>query len=554
MRLRILVSLAWKSLLNRRSTAALTVVSVAVSVALLIGVDRIRTEAKASFMNTISGADLVVGARSGPLNLLLYSVFRIGDATNNIGWDSYQEIAARPEVAWTIPISLGDAHRGFRVLGTDQGYFEHYRFARDRSLTFAAGKSFAHFDEAVIGADVAQALGYTVDDEIIVSHGIGDVSFVTHDDVPFRVTGILDRTGTPVDRTVHITLAGMEAIHAEEAHAEHADGHAEHADDHDGDDHDADDHDADDHDADDHDADDRDAHDHDADDHDGDDHDGDDHDAVDHDAVDHDGDDHDGDDSDGGGHAEDDHHGQDVDDGHDSDDHSEDHEGEDHEGNDRNGDDHEGHADDHAQSTDEHDDGTEVERDHDDEAFRPDAITACIIGLKSKPQLFGLQRFINEYPAEPLMAIVPGVTLQQLWELLGTAEAALFAVSAFVIAAGLVGMLTTLLTSLAERRREMAILRSVGAGPGLVFGLLLAEAVILAAAAAALGVIAVHAGMLAARPIVLERLGFYLAAGAPGMFDLVIVLAVTAAAALIATVPAWQAYRFSLADGLTVRT
>ena len=499
MRLRILVSLAWKSLLNRRSTAALTVVSVAVSVALLIGVDRIRTEAKASFMNTISGADLVVGARSGPLNLLLYSVFRIGDATNNIGWDSYQEIAARPEVAWTIPISLGDAHRGFRVLGTDQGYFEHYRFARDRSLTFAAGKSFAHFDEAVIGADVAQALGYTVDDEIIVSHGIGDVSFVTHDDVPFRVTGILDRTGTPVDRTVHITLAGMEAIHAEEAHAEHADGHAEHADDHDGDD-------------------------------------------------------HDGDDSDGGGHAEDDHHGQDVDDGHDSDDHSEDHEGEDHEGNDRNGDDHEGHADDHAQSTDEHDDGTEVERDHDDEAFRPDAITACIIGLKSKPQLFGLQRFINEYPAEPLMAIVPGVTLQQLWELLGTAEAALFAVSAFVIAAGLVGMLTTLLTSLAERRREMAILRSVGAGPGLVFGLLLAEAVILAAAAAALGVIAVHAGMLAARPIVLERLGFYLAAGAPGMFDLVIVLAVTAAAALIATVPAWQAYRFSLADGLTVRT
>ncbi|MYD98453.1 MAG: ABC transporter permease [Gammaproteobacteria bacterium] len=152
------------------------------------------------------------------------------------------------------------------------------------------------------------------------------------------------------------------------------------------------------------------------------------------------------------------------------------------------------------------------------------------------------------------MAIVPGVTLQQLWELLGAAEAALLAVSAFVIAAGLVGMLTTLLTSLAERRREMAILRSVGAGPGWVFGLLLAEAVILAGAAAILGAVAVHAGMLAARPIVLERLGFYLAAGPPGTFDLIIVLAVTAAAGLIATLPAWRAYRFSLADGLTVRT
>ena len=513
----ILVSLALKSLLNRRGTAALTVVSVAVSVALLIGVDRIRTEAKSSFMNTISGADLVVGARSGPLNLLLYSVFRIGDATNNISWDSYQEIAARPEVAWTIPISLGDAHRGFRVLGTDPGYFEHYRFARDRSLTFAAGQAFSEFDEAVIGADVAKALEYAIGDEIIVSHGIGDVSFLDHDDVPFRVTGILDRTGTPVDRTVHITLAGMEAIHSEDDHAAHADEHAEHGDAHDehADEHDEHEGDHDEHegDHDEHEAD------HDTD------H-GDDHDEHegDHDAADHD--DHGGDHDDHGG------------------DHDE------HGDHDENGDEHSEHADEHAEGGDE----AVVEHHHDDERFQPEAITACIVGLKSKPELFGLQRFINEYPAEPLMAIVPGVTLQQLWELLGTAEAALLAISAFVIAAGLVGMLTTLLTSLAERRREMAILRSVGAGPGLVFGLLLAEAVILAGAAAILGVVAVHVGMLAARPMVLERLGFYLAAGPPGIFDLVIVLVVTAAAGLIATLPAWRAYRFSLADGLTVRT
>lgn len=491
MRSGILVSLALKSLLNRRGTAALTVVSVAVSVALLVGVDRIRTEAKSSFMNTISGADLVIGARSGPLNLLLYSVFRIGDATNNIGWDSYQEIAARPEVAWTIPISLGDAHRGFRVLGTDQGYFEHYRFARDRSLTFATGQAFSQFDEAVIGADVAKALEYGIGDEIIVSHGIGDVSFLDHDDVPFRVTGILDRTGTPVDRTVHITLAGMEAIHSEDDHDEHDADHTEHG-------------------------------------------------HGDHDEH---GEDHD---TDHGEHADDEEHGdQHHEHGDDDEEHADDHA--------EHADEHAEHADDHAADHAEGGDEALVEL-HEDERFQPDAITACIVGLKSKPQLFGLQRFINEYPAEPLMAIVPGVTLQQLWELLGAAEAALLAVSAFVIAAGLVGMLTTLLTSLAERRREMAILRSVGAGPGWVFGLLLAEAVILAGAAAILGVVAVHAGMLAARPIVLERLGFYLAAGPPGTFDLIIVLVVTAAAALIAALPAWRAYRFSLADGLTVRT
>ena len=421
MRGRVLASLALRSLANRRLTAGLTVLSVAVSVALLIGVDRLRTEARASFTSTISGADLIVGARSGPINLLLYSVFRIGDATNNISWHSYGEIAARPEVAWTIPISLGDAHRGFRVLGTDTGYFTHYRFGRERSIEFAEGEAFSRVNDAVLGADVANALGYAVGDSIIVSHGIGDVSFEHHDELPFLVTGILRRTGTPVDRTVHVTLAGIEAIHANDDPRQYA-----------------------------------------------------------------------------------------------------------------------GRSVDAA--------GTVAG------ALEPDAITSCIVGLKSRLMVFGLQRFINEYQREPLMAIVPGVTLQQLWELVGVAETALLGVSAFVIAAGLVGLLTTLLTSLAERRREMAVLRSMGAGPGMVFGLLVAEAVILAGTAAVAGVTAIHAGMFAARPFVLERFGLYLAPGLPGGFDLAVVVVVTFAAGVIAALPAWRAYRFSLADGLSIRT
>lgn len=420
MRGRVLVSLAIRSLANRRLTAGLTVLSVAVSVALLIGVDRLRTEARASFTSTISGADLIVGARSGPINLLLYSVFRIGDATNNISWDSYGEIATRPEVGWTIPISLGDAHRGFRVLGTDTGYFTHYRFGRERGLEFAEGEVFARVNDAVLGADVANALGYAVGDRIIVSHGIGDVSFEHHDELPFRVTGILRRTGTPVDRTVHVTLAGIEAIHANDPRQ---------------------------------------------------------------------------------------YAGQSV-------------------------------------------DASGIVAG----ALEPDAITACIVGLNSRLMVFSLQRFINGYEREPLMAIVPGVTLQQLWELVGVAETALLGVSAFVIAAGLVGLLTTLLTSLAERRREMAVLRSMGAGPRMVFGLLVTEAVILAGTAAVAGVAAIHAGMFAARPFVLERFGLYLAPGLPGWFDGVVVVVVTVAAGVIAALPAWRAYRFSLADGLSIRT
>nr|HPQ96312.1 ABC transporter permease [Thiolinea sp.] len=82
----ILLKLTWYSLWNRRASLLLTVLSIAISVALLLGVEYIRKEARHSFMNTLSGTDLVVGARSGPIQLLLYSVFRIGNATNNISW------------------------------------------------------------------------------------------------------------------------------------------------------------------------------------------------------------------------------------------------------------------------------------------------------------------------------------------------------------------------------------------------------------------------------------------------------------------------------------
>ena len=136
----MIARLSIKSLRNRKVTASLTVLSIALSVLLLLGVERIRHESRESFAATISGTDLVVGARTSPVHLLLSVVFHIGNVTNNIGWESYRAIAGRPEVAWTIPLSLGDSHRGFRVLGTSADYFEHFRFARDRRLELARGR------------------------------------------------------------------------------------------------------------------------------------------------------------------------------------------------------------------------------------------------------------------------------------------------------------------------------------------------------------------------------------------------------------------------------
>ena len=209
------VRLAVRSVYNRRMTAGLTVLAIALSVTLLLGVERIRVEAREGFANTISATDLIVGARSSSIQLLLYSVFRLGEPTNNISWETYQEIAGRPEVAWTIPISLGDSHRGFRVLGTDENYFEHYRYSRERRLTLFEGKALADVFDVVLGSEVASTLGYGLEDSIIVSHGIGATSFADHDNAPFTVVGILNKTGTPVDRTVHVTLEGIEALHVD---------------------------------------------------------------------------------------------------------------------------------------------------------------------------------------------------------------------------------------------------------------------------------------------------------------------------------------------------
>ena len=105
-----LLSLAWRSLLNRKGSVLLTVVAVALSVALFLGVEKARSGAREGFGNTISGTDLIVGAPTGSVNLLLYSVFRMGSATAEVSWPTYEKLDARPDIAWTVPVALGDSH------------------------------------------------------------------------------------------------------------------------------------------------------------------------------------------------------------------------------------------------------------------------------------------------------------------------------------------------------------------------------------------------------------------------------------------------------------
>lgn len=416
----MIVRLAIASLSARALTVGMTILAIALSVALFLGVEKIRTGAKTSFSDTISGTDLIVGARSGSVQLLLYSVFRIGNATNNVTRESYQEIAQRPEVEWIVPISLGDSHRQFRVMGTSSAFFEHYHYRQGRSLETAEGAFLDDLFDAVIGSDVADTLGYSVGDPIVVAHGLA--SFTEHEDQPFRVSGILEKTGTPVDRTVIVSLEAIEAIHVDWKSGAIIPG----------------------------------------------------------------------------------------------------------------------------QST-----PVEVIRKMD---LTPKAVTAALIGVKSPLQTFALQREINNYPEEPLLAILPGVALQELWGIVGIAEAALLAVSAMVVVTALIGMMATIFSSLNERRREMAILRAMGARPFTILSMLVLEAMVMAAVGAVLGLVLLYIGLFIAQPILDSAFGLWLPIDAPTTREACVILGVICAGAIVSFVPALRAYRMSVADGMMVKT
>ena len=417
----MLLKLAQLSLWNRRSTVLMTWLSLTISIALLLGIDHLRTEAKQSFTSTVSGTDLIIGARSGQLNLLLYSVFRIGNATANISWDSYQRIRKHPQISWSIPISLGDSHRGYRVMGTSADYFSHYQYANAQPLQLAEGEPFNAVFDTVLGAEVAQKLGYSVGQQIELSHGVGAVSFSKHNDKPFTVVGILARTGTPVDQTVHVSLQAIEAIHLDWQQGAPMPGRkltAEQA----------------------------------------------------------------------------------------------------------------------------------LQQD-----LTPKSITAVMVGLKSRMATFTLQRQINEFKQEPLTAILPGVALAELWQMLGMVENLLLVISVLVLLAALVGMITTLLAAMKERQREMAVLRATGAHPGYLFALVQLEVLLITLAAMLAAVLLLTSLLLGMQDRLASEYGLFISLNIIKTTTLYWAAVILALALLLAAVPGVVAYRKSLSDGLSVR-
>ncbi|MFT3817817.1 MAG: ABC transporter permease [Rubrivivax sp.] len=414
-----LFQVAWRSAWQRRFGLSFVVLSVALATFLLLAVERVRHDVRENFSQAVSGTDLIVGARTGAVQLMLYSVFRIGSATNNIRWSSVQALARDRAVAWVVPLSLGDSHRGFPVVATTPAYFEHFRYGDAQALALAEGRPFSAVFDAVLGAEVAQRLGYRLGQRVVLSHGSGEIAGNDHGDKPFTVVGILAPTGTPVDRSVHIGLDGMEAIHLDWVMGVPLPALAVPAD-----------------------------------------------------------------------------------------------------------------------KVGEHD-------------LTPKAVTAALVGLKSRAAVFAVQRRVAEYEGEPLLAVLPGVALDELWDAIGAGERALLAMSGLVAVVSLAGLVAVIVTGLEQRRRELAVLRSIGAGPGPVFALLIIEGALVTALGAALGAVACGVAVALLGPSAQLRFGVRLSLGAPTPAEWSLLAAVLLAGTLASLLPGWRAYRLSLADGLS---
>ena len=478
-----LIKVAYASLRYRIGGVGLTIASVTLSVFVLLSVEHIRQEARNGFASTVSGVDLIVGARTGEINLLLLSIFRIGNATANLSWGAVEEISEQKSVAWVVPISLGDSHRTFRVVGTTAEFFSRYKYAQKKPLSFSQGGEFDAVQDVVLGARAAVKLSYVLGDSLVLSHGVADTSFLHHEDLPFSVSGILEQTGTPVDNAIFVSLDAIEAMHSEDSESDNRqrvhEGHESHAAHEESEVHEA-----------------HEAH------------------KSDSDHLSHEGEES----------------------------HTEEHHAA-HEGRGAHVayDAHEGDSD-HPNH-----EGEESLNDHDHRTIG--SVTAILVGLDSPISTLVVQRWINKYSEEALLGILPGVALTQLWSLLGNIEAVLLGISILVFVSSLLGLNAMLLASMRERRREIEILRSIGAPSLFIWGLLIIESLLIITIGVVLAIFGLLLAISLANDVLANELGILLSVQILNTSNLSAIGLIYLTALVMTLVPAWRAYSVSRSAG-----
>ncbi len=414
--MKLLINLALNSLLSRKTTVLLTILSLTISITLFLSIDTLRQGAKKSFFGNVKSGDLILGSRSGEIQLLLYTLFQIGNPTNNISWESYQKISQKPDIDWTIPISLGDSHKQYRVMGTNKNYFDKFSYRNKKNLEFAEGTFFSDTFDVVIGHDVAKTLNYKLKDSIIIAHGVSSQSL--HEEFPFKIKGILKKTGTSADRLVIVSLEALEVIHKDWKT------------------------------------------------------------------------------------------------------------------------------------------GIKIPtinktiENINNENLEPKEITAAIIKIKSPIKIFKLQREINNYDMEPLQAIIPGLALTKLWQVVSITENIMLSISAMVIVSSIIGMIAILYSTLSGRMKEMALLRIVGASPHTIFSLMIIEALIISVLSIILSILLIQFLSIIMFPILDRQYGIFLEHKFITLRDLLFLSMVLLSALLVSILPSIRAFKKSINNGI----
>ena len=460
-------TLVFQSLLNRWLSCLLIILTLAFSISLYFTVSRIQESVKASFKSTVSGVDSVVAARGGNLQILLNSVFLIGEPSAPIQWNTYQDIANNNKIKWAVPISLGDSHKGYRVIGTTNNYFKQIKYSSRKNIEFLTGNSFNDVFDVVLGSVVASKLNYNIGEEIAITHGLSDVGEVhtftseknakhddhddhakheedeghddhedhakheedegrddhaghDHENLGFKVSGILKPTGTPIDNAVYVSLAGIEAMHTG---------------------------------------------------------------WIGNQKV--------------------------ID--------------------------------------------VSLEQIMEKE-LRPKTISAIFLSLNNRTQIFQFQRDVINYKEEAISSVMPGITLSRLWMLTGNVDKAFKIITFFIIIIALLGMIAMTIAGLSSRRREMAILRSVGASPVNIVSLLLVESIIISIISCILGYILMVVIFSLGKDYLQNNYGIFIDSFSIKNYDLQIVITIVFAALIATIVPAIQIYKNTVRDGLSVKS
>ena len=439
-------NLVFQSLLNRWLSCLLIILTLAFSISLFFTVSRVQETVKSSFQNTVSGVDSLVAARGGNLQILLNSVFLIGEPSGTIKWQTYKDITNNNKIKWAVPISLGDSHKGYRVIGTSNDYFKEIKYSSGKNIEFQTGNSFSDVFDVVLGSVVANKLNYSIGSSIVVTHGLSDAGEThtfqsekheeheehddhgddddhaghDHDDMGFKVSGILKPTGTPIDNGVYISLAGIEAMHT-------------------------------------------------------------------------------------------------------------------------------GWIGNQKVLDVSLEDILESE-------LQPKTISAIFISLKNRTQIFQFQRDVLNYKNEAISSVMPGVTLSRLWMLTGNVDKAFKFITFLIIIIALLGMIAMTIAGLNSRRREMAILRSVGASPSNIVSLLLVESIIIALVSCAVGYIIMIIIFSLGKDYLQNNYGIFIDSFSIKNYDLQIIIAIVCAALIATIIPAIQVYKNTIRDGLSVKS